>query len=100
MFFDIDSLSSTLDENEKKTSSCNLKTFKKVVEGRVRVRNTIDGGRRFSFGAMSDTSTKRKIETENSRNVRPQIPQLSKTGSGKSGNKRNQTLSLGQFQNS
>ena len=99
MFFEIDALSNTLNENTKKTLLCNLKTFKKVVEGRVRVRNTIDGGRRFSFGGMSDTSTKRKLESENSRNVRPQIPQL-KTGSGKSGIRRNQTLSLNQFQNS
>ena len=100
MFFDIDALSNTLNEDVKKTLICNLKTFKKVVEARVRVRNTVDGGRRFSFGAMSDSSTKRKLETENSRNVRPQIPQLSKAGSGKSGNRRNQTLSLNQFQNS
>ena len=102
MFLEVDALADALDENDKKILVCNMKMFKKVVENRVRVRSTVDGGRRFSFGAMSDTSTKRKLETENSRNVRPQpqIPQLSKPGSGKSGIRRNQTLSLNQFQNS
>ena len=85
MFFDIDEMSNSLEENDKKIVSSNLKAFKKVVESRVKVRSTANGNRRFSFGAMSDTSTKRKLSAENSRNVRQQIPQLSKVGSGKPG---------------
>ena len=101
MFFDIDAMCESLDENDKKVVNSNVKAFKKVIESRVRVRNTAEGSRRFSFGAMSESSTsKRKLSTENIRNVRQQIPQPGKVGLGKSGNRKTQTLSLTQFQNS
>ena len=103
IFFDIDAMLMSQDEDEKKTILTNLNAFRKAIENRVKVRNTADGSRRFSFGALSEKSnSKRKLSTENSRNVKPQIPQLTKTktGSGKSGNRKNQTLSLTQFQNS
>ena len=91
----------SLDENDKKVVNSNVKAFKKVIESRVKVRNTAEGSRRFSFGAMSESSTsKRKLSTENIRNVRQQIPQPGKVGLGKSGNRKTQTLSLTQFQNS
>ena len=99
-FFDIDAMSNSLNEDDKLTVISNLNAFKKVVESRVRVRNTVDGGRRFSFGALSDSSSKRKLSTENSRNVSQKIPLPTKIGSGKSLSRRNQTLSLNQFQNS
>ena len=100
MFFDIEHLANSLDEIEKKVVESNLNAFKKAVESRVKVRNTADGSRRFSFGAVSDSSVKRKLSTENGRNVRQQKIPEPKIGSGKSGNRRNQTLTLTQFQNS
>ena len=100
MFFDIDAMSNSLNEDDKLTVISNINAFKKVVENRVRVRNTVDGGRRFSFGALSDSSSKRKLSTENSRNVSQKIPLPTKIGSGRSLSRRNQTLSLNQFKNS
>ena len=100
MFFEIDAILNVLDENDKEVVHSNLMAFRKVVESRVKVRNTTDGSRRFSFGAMSDSSSKRKLSTENSRNVRQQHIPVPKVGSGKSVNRKNQTLSLSQFQNS